>query len=112
MSNASTAHGHTTSAVVDPHRYGSGQRRPRRGPDTGIFKRFDLVAAGLESLATKRSSSAPPTPRTVPPPRPPMIIPLPRASMDISQAALDLIEEISCVEDPPIVQRPSRPSRP
>lgn len=87
--------------AVDSRYYVQGQRRPRRGPDTGIFKRFDILATGLESLATKRASSAPPTPRSLRPPPPP---PVRRTAITI-----DDIEEVSCVEDPaPITLRQAR----
>jgi hypothetical protein len=104
---STATHNHVTHPAGDQSRYGSGHRRPRRGPDTGIFKRFDVLAAGLESLATKRASSAPPTPRgaSLRPPPPPM--PVRRTVI-----TLDDIEEVSCVEDPTPTQRNPHASRP
>lgn len=69
--------------------------RGRRGPPTGVFRRFEALVERTEEVASKRKSSTPPE---APAPRP-MMRTLPWGSTDGEG-----IEEVSCVEAPPSVR--------
>lgn len=67
----------------------SAPRLGRRGPPTGVFRRFEALVEATEEVAAKRNSPPPPAPRAT-------MTTLPWGSQDD-----DGIEEISCVEAPP-----------